>query len=130
MANLELESVFVVKTFKCAMDGIGIEIKLCHKGTVVDIPKDLVISLENEEYITTGDDVPNVLEEETEENGEEEVVPENTKEHFMENNTKAELVLIIESQQDDEDEKLTGKENKEKLAEICVALFAEDDDED
>ena len=120
MAKLELEEVFVNKTFPIAMDGVGVKTKICHKGVVTGIPKHLVQQLEDAGYISSGDDVPVVDDVEDEgTNGNEEF----TVAYFIEQGKEAMLIIL-----EDEEEELTGDETDEELANLCVAVFAEDED--
>jgi len=120
MSKIELQEVFVLKTFKVAMDGIGAVINTCMEGTVTEVPKSLVAGYEkigrvstDADMIAAGKDPVPVTEDEEQ--------PEKTKEWYIENHTKAQLIEILLEQ----DVRPNGRENKDELTEMCMALDTE-----
>jgi len=122
MSKIETQEVFVLKTFKVAMDGIGAVINTCIEGTVTEVPKSLVVGYEKIGRVSTDADIiaagkPPVVEAVDEE------AVEKTKEWYIENHTKAQLIELLLEQ----DVRPQGRENKDELVEMCMALDKENE---
>jgi hypothetical protein len=120
-----MTEVFVLKSFICAMDGIGIKKTRFPEGVIASIPDSVVLGLEEAGYISLGDDIPVVapVEEEIEELEEEDELDEELlTQKPIEEMTKRELIAMLEAA----GEELSGKENKSTLLDLATTLFEED----
>ena len=140
---------FIVKTFPCNLNGDGFTTTLLKEGDVADIPDTLIEGLEEEGYITIGEDVPTVQSTDEEKKDDDKIVEEvitptvekkkeePKKKKAVKKATKKSAVVTAYEQQveqyvsmgkegmlellEDSDVELKGKESDLELAELCVA---------
>ena len=117
---------YILVTFPCALDGIGVEKKLFKAGTVNDVPSHLVDKLVEAKYITL--DIPEgkeqIVPEDIEE--EEEVeLEEYSKEWFLAQGTEKMQAFLKDYDEYHEDDA-----TDDELAVLCAAVMADEEDED
>lgn len=111
---IEMIKVKALKSFSCALDGIGVVTKLLKVGEEGSIPKNSVFEggLLAEGYVKVLDEVEKEVQ-----NDSPPAIVKNAA-YFKALGRKA-MVELLEAA----DEELTGKESNDKLAELCEIAF-------
>ena len=113
---IDKTKVFVIKSFKCSLDDIGISQAFLKEGTICEIPTSAVLGLEKEGFIATGDDIPENKEQEQEGQGQQAEEGETTSTY--DNMGREELVELLEAADEEVLEDETVDSLRERVAEI------------